>query len=265
MVEFIQWTAWPMVKPASYGPFHLIFLFVGLAVSFLLAFLLRKTNETQNKIVLGIVGVFLLVTEVYKHLFYTFVIGEGSYQWWIFPFQLCSIPMYFCLIAPFLKKGKIQKGMYNFMLAFNLMSGFISFLEPSGLVHEYWTLTLHAFTWHMLLVFVGLYIGFSGRAGLELKDYKYAIITFVILCCVAFSINLILWNMPAANDNPTGHMNMFYVGPADSPIVVFKDICKSVGWYVNTPIYICCLCVAAFIFYLPFALWNKRKLKKKEK
>jgi len=261
MIEFLQLTAWPMVKPAAYGPFHLIFFFAGLAISVILAYLLRNTTEKQNKIVLGCVGGFLLISEIYKQLFYTYVIGNGQYQWWIFPFQLCSIPMYFCLIAPFLKPGKVQKGMYHFMLAFNLMGGFIAFLEPSGLVHEYWSLTLHAFIWHMLLVFVGLYIGFSGRAGLKLKDYRYAVLTFCILCVIAFGLNLLLWNMPAATDNPTGHINMFYIGPADSPLAVFKDICQTLGWYVNTPIYIACLCLAAFIFYLPFALRNQRKIK----
>lgn len=259
MKAFFQWTAWPMVKPVAYGAFHLTFFIGGVILSVLLAFLLRKANEKQNKLILGTAGGFLLLTEIYKQLFYTLVIGGGKYQWWIFPFQLCSIPMYFCLIAPFIKPGKVQKGMYNFMLAFNLMSGFIAFIEPSGLVHEYWTLTLHAFIWHMLLVFIGLYIGFSGRAGLHLKDYKYAIVTFVILCVIAFSFNLLFWKMPAATDNPGGHMNMFYVGPADSPLIVFKDFCKNLGWYVNTPIYIACLCVAAFIFYLPFPLLRKGK------
>ena len=35
--RFINATAWTMTKPAAYGPFHLIFAIVGLAVSFLLA------------------------------------------------------------------------------------------------------------------------------------------------------------------------------------------------------------------------------------
>ena len=252
-----------MEKPPAYGLFHLTFFLVGLLVSVLSAYALRKTGDRQNKIVLGSVGGFLVISEVYKHLFYTFVIGNGQYQWWIFPFQLCSIPMYFCLAAPFLKPGRIQRGMYNFMLSFNLMGGFVAFLEPSGLTHTYWTLTLHAFIWHMLLVFVGLYIGFSGRAGQKLKEYRYAAVTFAILCIIALSFNLIFWNKPASIDNPTGHMNMFYIGPADSPLAVFKTICQRYGWYVNTPIYIACLCLGAFIFYLPFPLWHQKRAGKR--
>ncbi len=254
MAELLRATAWPMEKPRAYGPFHLTFFIVGLAVCLIAAYLLRKTSEKGNRIVLCSAGGFLILSEVYKQLFYTFVIGGGSYQWWIFPFQLCSIPMYFCVIAPWLGDGPVRRGMYNFMLAFNLMSGAVAFTEPSGLCHEYWTLTLHAFIWHMLLVFVGLYLGFSGRAGLKLGDFRYAAAAFGALCLAAFAFNLIFWNMPAASDDPAGHMNMFYIGPANSPIIVFKDICLRFGWYVNTPIYIFCLCVAAFVFFLPFAL-----------
>lgn len=253
MKEFLEWTAWGMEKPPAYGVFHLTFFFVGLAVSIGLALLLRKVGEKGCRAVLLTCGVFLLLTEVYKQLFYYYVIGNGSYQWWIFPFQLCSVPMYLCIIAPLLPKGKVQNAMYDFMLAFNLMSGFVAFLEPSGLVHEYWTLTLHAFVWHMTLVFVGLFLGFSRSAGRSLEGYKGAALTFVGLCAVAFAINCLLW------DVAKGDINMFYVGPRISPLIVFEDIAASCGWYVNTPIYIVCLCVAAFIFYLPFCLYNKKR------
>lgn len=252
MINFLQWTAWSMEKPKAYGSFHLLFFLIGLTVLTGLAFLLRNSNERQNKIVLLSVGIFLALSELYKQLFYTFVIGGGEYQWWIFPFQLCSVPLYLCLIAPLLKKDKIQNGMYNFMLAFNLMGGFIAFLEPSGLVHEYWTLTLHAFIWHLMLVFVGLYLGFSRRAGRQFKDFASTVATFLGLCVLAFCINLIFWNVSK------GDINMFFIGPKISPLIVFKTIASNYGWYVNTLFYIPCLCLGAFLFYAPFCIWNAR-------
>lgn len=252
MREFFEWTAWEMTPPKAYGTFHLAFFIGGVALSLLLAWLLRKSSEKTNRILLMSVGGFLILTEIYRQLFYYFVVGEGTWQWWIFPFQLCDIPMYMCIIAPLLPKGKVQKAMYDFMLAFNLMGGFISFFEPSGLVHEYWTLTLHAFIWHMMLVFIGLYLGFSRRAGLRLSDYKGTVLVFVGLSVVAFLINLALWNVSE------GTVNMFYVGPRTSPIIVFEDIATRFGWYVNTPIYMACLCLGAFVFFLPFCLYNQK-------
>lgn len=51
-----------------------------------------------RRILLG-VGLFLMFCEGYKLLFYYYVIGHGSFQWWVFPFLLCSIPMYLCVAA----------------------------------------------------------------------------------------------------------------------------------------------------------------------
>ena len=258
MREFFESTAWPMQKPEPYGAFHLVFTFVGLAVAVLLAYLLRKTNEKQNRAVLLVTGVFLFACEVYKQLFYYYVIGNGAYQWWIFPFQLCSVPMYFCVIAGLLKDGKLRSGIYNFMLAFNLMGGFMALTEPSGLVHEYWMLTLHAFIWHIALVFIGLYLGFSHRAGIKLSDYKGTVIVFAAMCVIAFIINVSLGEV--SNHSA----NMFFIGPEISPIVVFEDIAAKYGWYVNAPIYMACVCLGAFIFYLPFTLYNRAIEKKKQ-
>jgi hypothetical protein len=195
------------------------------------------------------------VCEVYKQLFYFYAIHDHEYPWWIFPFQLCSIPMYLCLIAPRLKPGKVQKSMYNFMMTFNLLGGFMAFIEPSGIVHEYWTLTLHAFTWHMLLIFVGLFIGFADLGGKTMADYRSAMVTFGVLCLMAFGFNVSLWGVTG------GEMNNFYIGPANSPLAVFKDISINCGWYVSTLLYIPALCLGAFLLFLPFYLWNKKSVK----
>lgn len=254
--HFIEATAWTMEKPKAYGAFHLIFTFVGLAVCILLAYVLRKTGKRGNRIVLTSVGVFLLLTEIYKQLFYYYHIGEGSYQWWIFPFQLCSVPMYLCLIAPWLKEGKVQAAMYHFMTTFNLLGGIMAFAEPSGIIHGYWTLTLHAFVWHMILIFVGLYLIASGRGAKTVKDYLSSVVLFLVLAVIAFVINLLFWDVSG------GTIKMFYVGPAISPLAVFKDIATNCGWYVNTPIYLVAVSLGAFLLFLPAYLYERRKQKK---
>ena len=251
--EFINSSAWMMEKPAAYGTFHLSFTFIGLAVSLFLAWKLRNLSSTGNKILLAGCAIFLMLTEVYKQLFYYYHIGNGVYQWWIFPFQLCSIPMYLCLIAPFLKPGKVQRGMYAFMMSYNLLGGLMAFIEPSGIVHEYWTLTLHAFIWHMTLVFLGFYLGFSKYGGKTMGDYKYAVFTFLVLCAIAFFFNIVL------ADVSSGSVNNFYIGPALSPLAVFKDIAVHCGWYVCTLLYIPSVTLGAYLLFLPFHLFHKKK------
>lgn len=251
--QMIRATAWTMEKPKAYGSFHLIFTFVGLLLSLLIARSLRNVGKRGNRVVLIGTGTFLILTEIYKQLFYYYQIGDGSYQWWIFPFQLCSVPMYLCIIAPLLKAGPVQRGMYAFMTTFNLLGGIMAFIEPSGIVHEYWTLTLHAFIWHMCLIFIGMYLIMSGRCASTKRDYWLACLTFVALAAIAFGINVALWNVS------DGSVNMFFVGPKNSSLIVFKQISEMLGWYVSTLLYIPTVCIGALIVFVPLYDYGKKR------
>ena len=240
MEQFLAWTAWGMEKPTAYGPFHLIFLIGGLSVCLLAAILLRRVGNKTNNILLFSVGAFLLVSEIYKQLFYTFYIGQGTYQWWIFPFQLCSVPMYLCLILPFIKSEKFRRPLYTFLATFNLLGGFIAMFEPSGLSHEYVTLTLHAFIWHLLLVFVGFYLIASDRAARSFKEYLPSVGVFFGLCTLAQIFNVIFREKD---------FKMFYISPFHpTPLVVFKQIEQATTWWVNMIVYLFALCLGAFTF-----------------
>ena len=232
---FSELAAWDFTaeKPSSYGAFHLLFTVIGFALCIFFAIKLRRLKPKTVDFILFGCGAFLILTEVYKQLFYYYAMGDTPYyHWWIFPFQLCSIPMYLCVLLPFLREGRVKDAICTFMATYNLLGGFMAFMEPSGILHNHWTLTLHACVWHMMLNFIGLYLITSGKAGRTRRHFISAMITFVVLCGVAFSINLILRDVSA------GSVNMFYVGPSDSPLAIFSTISKTFGWYVNTLLYI---------------------------
>lgn len=258
-MEFLlSLTAWEMEKPSAYGPFHLCFLIGGLALCVFLAWRLRRVSERTNNIMLFFVGFFLLFCEVYKQLFYTYIIGHGEYQWWIFPFQLCSVPMYLCLILPFFKQGPFKKAIYTFLATYNLLGGFVALFEPSGLSHEYVTLTLHAFVWHLLLVFVGFYLIASGRVAHKLKEFLYSVVIFAILCVIAQIINIVFRKES---------IKMFYISPFHTtPLIVFKQIEEATNWVVNMVVYLIALTIGAFAFFIIAygiqKLIEKRKIKK---
>lgn len=241
--SFFEACAWPMEEPPAYGPFHILFTLIGFAVCAFAAWKLRHCSEKTGRTLLFAMGLILIAAEVYKQFFYYFVMMENTYSWGDFPFQLCSIPMYMCLVAPWLKPGKLQRGMYSFMILYNLLGGAISFTEPSGLLHEYWFLTMHSMIWHMLLVFIGLFLCFSGRGATNTSDYWGATWTFVGLCAVAFLLNCIV------QYGLHQEMNMFFVGPGNSPLAVFSQFSKWFGWQINTLIYVPVVCVGAYIVF----------------
>lgn len=120
-----------------------------------------KQRKKPTSIFCSASGIFLLLAEIYKQLFYTFYIGKGNYQFDRIPFQLCSMSMYLCLIAPWLKQGRLKQTLYTFIASFGFMGGFVSYFSPESMCLNYWALTLHSFTWHMLLIFLGLYLFFT--------------------------------------------------------------------------------------------------------
>ncbi len=250
--KFFESSLLPMNSPPSYGWFHILFTLVGFSLCGFTAWKMRNINDKAARWFIFGIGLFLSLTEVYKQLFLYFNSENHTYNWGELPFQLCSVPMYLCLIAPWLKAGKLQRGMYSFMVLFNLLGGGIAFLEPSGLLLHDWFSTVHALFWHMSLVFLGLFLCFSQRGATQKGDYKGAALTFVALSGVAFCINVFVQNVLEK------HINMFFIGPGDSPIIVFKQFCKWFGWPINTFIYIFAVCLGAYLIYMLIQLIQRK-------
>ena len=252
--SFFESIAWPMEPPPAYGAFHILFTLIGFALCGFSAWKLRKISDKAAGRLLFLCGLVLSLSEVFKQLFCYYVISDNTYHWGEFPFQLCSVPMYLCLIAPRLKSGKAQRALYSFMVLYNLLGGAISFAEPSGLLHGHVFLTAHSCLWHMLLVFVGLFLCLSGRGGTRAADYAAATRIFLLLCGAAFALNcLVQFGLGQ-------EMNMFFVGPGNSPIIVFKQLSEWLGWYVSTPIYIAAVCLGAYLLFMLIDRISNQKL-----
>ena len=166
--------------------------------------------------------------------------------------------MYLCLIAPWLKQGRLKQTLYTFIASFGFMGGFVSYFSPKSMCLNYWALTLHSFTWHMLLIFLGLYLFFTGRAGKGLKDFPPVIGMYLVFCVMAFSINLACYHCPGKD------VNMFNLGPKPSQLVICRDIVKKFGWQVNAVVYMSALIVCAFLFYAVYLLVRHKVMQKRK-
>lgn len=101
----LRLTSWAMTPPVLYGPFHLIAAFGGSAIAILAAWRFSSinncnTNNRDNRRsfdqIMLVSGVILLIGELYKQLMNFYIVNNHAYDWWIFPFQLCSLPLYLC-------------------------------------------------------------------------------------------------------------------------------------------------------------------------
>ena len=239
MKHILELTAWPMQTPPLYGSFHLLFVLIGCSAAIALAYLLRKRAPVR---VLTAIGIILLIGEIYKQLFYFFIIGQGHYVWWIFPFQLCSLPMYLCLLCPLLYRGKGRKVLATFLLDFGLLGALATFIDPSGLMHPYLTLTTHGFLWHTLLVLTGFYILFSGQADLSLGGFARTLPLFAVFCLLAEAGNALL--------HAKGEINLFYISPYEiSTQLFFSDVDRLLGRPGGIAFYLFALIAGAYFIH----------------
>ncbi len=241
--SFFYATAWPMTPPEPYSSFHIILTAAGIITALLLATFLSRKKGIE-KTVLFVCGIILLIMEAYKQGFLYFVQNGQSYDWWYFPFQLCSIPMYLCLAVPILgseKRSGAFTAVTTFLQDFGLLGGFMALLVPPGLMHPYWTLTLHGFFWHFILLFIGFYCAIAGLPDNSAKGFAKTLPILFTCVVIALIINYLA--------GPTAEM--FYISPyhpSDQP--VFRDISRTLGIWPGIFVYVCSMAAGGAVIHL---------------
>lgn len=209
-------------------------------------------DRTLDRILLGC-GFFLAACEVYKQVFLYVVINQGHYDWWFFPFQLCSLPMYLCLAVPFLKDRRMKTVLYTFMQDFNLLGGIAALVVPEGFLHIHWSLSLHGYVWHVLIVLLGLLLGLSGRTELSGKGYLATLPVFGGACLTATLINVLA---PGH-----GQADMFYISPYHpSSQFVFHEIALGLGILPAHLLYLAAICAGGYGIHRMFAAMERHRM-----
>ena len=191
-------------------------------------------------------GVVLALSELWKQWSMTYIVNNGNYDWWYFPFQLCSIPMYLCLLLPFINSEALRRTFYTFLMDFGLLGGIFAFFDTSGMHSSYFPLTLHSYFWHILLIFIGVMAGLNMHSPSR-KDYRNCVLLYLGCSAVATVLNIFI--------APLGTINMFFISP-NYPMTqkVFWHIAKLFGNPAGIISYIAASVLGAGIFHL---LWKK--------
>lgn len=227
---------------------------------------MKNTSKSfDKKIFYLICGLLMGTSELWKQYTLTFPLGRGNYNWWYFPFQLCSIPMYLCLLIPWTHSDRLRKIFLTFLADFGLLGGIFAFCDTSGMQYDLPALTIHSYLWHLLLVFIGLYAGFSGREkshlraryrwtfsdqpyapDFSLRGYLRSVGLYLLCCLIATGCNYLF--------HPFGKINMFYISPYYwMNQVVFRNITHAFGNPAGIFSYILATMIGAGILH---AIWS---------
>lgn len=217
-------------------------------------------------------GLLMLLSEIWKQYCLTFLIGRGAYNWWYFPFQLCSTPMYILLVLPHIKKERTIHACLTFLMSFGLLGGIAVFADTTGLHYPLHALTVHSYLWHILLILVGCFaaaalffekpaqktVPSSAEPGRLLEEpvkntarfpafrsFADAAFLYSAFCAAAACINCICGRF--------GRINMFYINPAyPMEQIIFSDLVPVLG---NGTVILLYMAVTVLGAGILFCLW----------
>lgn len=247
-----------MGTPTMYGWFHLLFFALSIAAGILLCKYKKPTESFVSKLLL-ITSIVSILLEVYKQVNYTFSYDGQSitadFQWYAFPFQFCSTPMYVGLLAGLVKPGKLKTALSAYLATYAMFGGLVVMLYPAQVFIDVIGINIQTMICHGLMLAVGIYLLYSRYIALEHGTIWKAVPVFVCLVTLATVMNEIAY---ATGLLETETFNMFFISPHCEPSLPVYSIVQGIVPYPWCMIiYVLIFTLAAYIMLLLAILTRK--------
>lgn len=246
-----------MVEPAPYGWFHLMFVALVIIATTLLCVFGRDAKDKTVKWIMFTVWIVMLVLEIYKQINYSFnyntLTGQTwwDYQWYAFPFQLCSTPIFVFPFVIFCGGGRFSDSLIAYLATFAMFGGLVTFIYPADVFISTTGINLQTMIHHGLQIVSGIFLLVHERKKLNFKYFIRGIYVFLALCGVAMGLNL----LAPVFTNET--FNMFFISPHfPCTLPLLGDfIYPNVPYAVFLLIYVIGFIIAALaIYYIQFGI-----------
>lgn len=249
MIEFLDAD---MTEPVLYGWFHILFLVITVVATVLLCKFFKEGTEKQVRTILFVTAVSVILLEIYKQINYTFSFDgnviTADYQWYAFPWQFCSTPMYVGLAAALWKKGKIHECLCSYLASFALFAGVCVMVYPESVFIETIGINIQTMICHGSMISIGAYLLYTGYVKTEHKTAVKAMPVFAIMVALAVIMNEIAY---ASGLLETDDFNMFFVSPHQEPsLPVYSLVQGAVPYPWCLIIYIAGFTLAAYAIIL---------------
>jgi len=250
-----------MNTPTSFGWFHIMWIILALLTIIFLYIRKDKHNERELKIVLGTYGIIALFLETLKQLIWSFNydatlnLVTWDYQWYAFPFQLCTTPIFVTLICLFLKPSKFRKSLLSYLAYITILGSISTILLPESCFVSDILVNIHTMWLHIGSFVVSIYLLITKEVEVNYKNLLYAVLVFIIFAFIANYLNMVIYNIGLLNGET---FNMFYISPYFiSSLPVFDIIQQNVPYLLYLLIYVIEISLGGTIIYLIALLIQK--------
>ena len=240
-----------MPEPGNYGWFHLMFVAIVIVGTVLMCHFCRNCSDKTFRLIALIAWIVMVVLEIYKQLVFSFNYENGKaywdYQWYAFPYQLCSTPLYVLPFIAFSKRGggNLRDACTAYMSTFSLFGGLVVFFYPNDVFIPIIGINIQTMIHHGLQIVLGIFFLVYNRKKLNFKYFLKGVIVFLITFTVALLMNLIFHTFV----NET--FNMFYISPYyECTLPLLSLVYANVPYVVFLLIYFIGFILAALVIYL---------------
>jgi len=249
--------------PVSYGPYHIFCLVLTAALTAFAVYYGRRHGEKQIRLVLLLTSLLVAGLEIYKQINFTF--GDGSsapaFQWYAFPFQFCSTPMYVGLLAALTKKGRVHNALCAYLATYSVFAGICVMFYPNDVFISTVGINIQTMVCHGAMVVIGGYLLGSGYVKLHWKTVLNAMPVFACAVVIAAGMNEL------AHAAGIEGFNMFFISPYETcTLPVYSLVHNAVPFPINLCIYVLGFTAAAFIvLYMCKSIrffWTKIRVRK---
>ncbi len=194
MKEFVRVIQIPTAdgqRLSEYGLFHCIFFALTIAAMVFAVIYTLKKGEKNLYFLYVLSSVLMWVGELYKQFCYSFKTGTFHYEWYFFPWQFCSTPLYTFLFCAIAKKGKLYDAVSAYNATYALFAGTCVMLYPSTLVNNY-GISFQSLLHHALMMITGVSALVLYAEKFSVKLFFESFIVYLILFDIGIILNFIL-------------------------------------------------------------------------
>lgn len=236
-----------MEVPTLFGWFHILWLVLSIGGAIALSLWQRKQEKQHQRTVLLVTTIIVIVLEIYKQLLYSYQVN-WDYQWYAFPMQFCSTPMYVGLLAALTRKGKIHESACAYMATFSLFAGTAVMIYPGDVFIDTIGINIQTMICHGSMIFLAIYLMATGYVKLGFKTVLKAVPIFAIFLLIAMGLNE--WAYQSGLLEQHG-FNMFYISPHQpGHLPIYSDVQAIVPYPWSLLIYIVGFTAASYVMQL---------------
>ena len=243
-----------MTTPSLYGIWHIAFFLLTIVCTVLLVWKFRDTSDKTLRRLLLVVWITLVVLEAYKQLVYSMHVTDGvaswRYQWYAFPFQFCSTPLYALPFIIFTKESRLRDAFMGFLATFSLFGGLAVMIYPGDVFIETIGINIQTMVHHGSQIVIGIFLVAYNRRRMNLGFFLVGLIPFYAFSALAMALNLGAHAALTAAHMEDTVFNMFFISPYhDCTLPVLEAIYPQVSYPVFLLLYLVGFTIVAAVIY----------------